>query len=107
MSLFRAKLHAKLSIYDISGHKFAQAQPLAAQQSSNQRFHRLLTIRSTAPARLAPAPNAPPIVGCIIPTGPDIVDKTLCSAGATHYAAFLSPPNIFDPKFAIPVKKPI
>ncbi|KAA6356932.1 MAG: hypothetical protein EZS28_047540, partial [Streblomastix strix] len=27
--------------------------------------------------------------------------------GATHYAAFLTPPNIFDPKFAIPEKKPI
>ncbi|KAA6353333.1 MAG: hypothetical protein EZS28_051140, partial [Streblomastix strix] len=40
-------------------------------------FQRLFTSRSTAPARLAPAPSAPPIPGCIIPTGPDIVDSTL------------------------------
>ncbi|KAA6329367.1 MAG: hypothetical protein EZS28_053616, partial [Streblomastix strix] len=41
------------------------------------------------------ASNAPPVAGQINLTGLDIIDKTFCNAGVTHYTAFLTQHNIF------------
>ncbi|KAA6370027.1 MAG: hypothetical protein EZS28_034446, partial [Streblomastix strix] len=54
---------------------------------------------STAPSRFEPAPNAAPMPGWIIPTGPATVFNTLWRVGAIHYAACFTPPKIFKRLF--------